>query len=297
MAKFVIQPHGRLQEAVADANGYFADEGLDYVIEGGENFGVGSAKDDRPDKTQELKSGAYEAYAAGGGNKGRKSDISCACHWAVNQASASDIGHMWGGAYIVSPGGIMVPEDSDIRTPEDLAGREVAVGYHSGSHFATIQALEPFLSPDEIKLRFVGPPWDRVDVGVDKTVDATSLWGITFLVGEQLGLRKVADCSFMMAFMFPDDADRGDIGKYMNALKRAQMDIDLAPEKYKHFYMTQVPERYRDKVEVRTFSPGERIVFLPYTKETFDKTQAWIHERNIFDEKPSYDYDRAVAAI
>ena len=30
---------------------------------------------------------------------------------------------------------------------------------------------------------------------------------------------------------------------------------------------------------MRRFSTGERIVFLPYTEETYAKTQAWIHER------------------
>jgi hypothetical protein len=31
--KFIIQPHFRLQEWVADEKGYFADEGLEYVFE------------------------------------------------------------------------------------------------------------------------------------------------------------------------------------------------------------------------------------------------------------------------
>jgi ABC-type nitrate/sulfonate/bicarbonate transport system substrate-binding protein len=30
MAKFTIQPHGRLQEWIAHEKGYFRDEGLDY---------------------------------------------------------------------------------------------------------------------------------------------------------------------------------------------------------------------------------------------------------------------------
>ena len=30
MEKFVIQPHGRLQEWIAHEKGYFRDEGLDY---------------------------------------------------------------------------------------------------------------------------------------------------------------------------------------------------------------------------------------------------------------------------
>ena len=30
MGKFTIQPHGRLQEWIADEKGYFREEGLDY---------------------------------------------------------------------------------------------------------------------------------------------------------------------------------------------------------------------------------------------------------------------------
>lgn len=35
MGKFIIQPHGRLVEMVAHEKGFFADEGLDYVLKGG----------------------------------------------------------------------------------------------------------------------------------------------------------------------------------------------------------------------------------------------------------------------
>jgi NMT1/THI5 like len=32
MAKFIIQPHGRLNDWVAHEKGYFTEEGLDYEI-------------------------------------------------------------------------------------------------------------------------------------------------------------------------------------------------------------------------------------------------------------------------
>ena len=291
MAQFVIQPHGRLQEVIADQNGYFAEENLDYVIEGGENFGVRPGE--RNDRG-ELFSGAFESYLQGGGNKGQRSDISCACHWAVNQASVSNVGQMWGGAYVFSPAAIMVPEDSPIRRPEDLKGKDIAVGYHSGSHFTTLQALEPFLAAEDIRLRFVGSPWERVDAAVRVEVPATSVWGITYLTAEQLGLRKVLDCSFMMAFMFPQSADRDDIRKYINGLRRAQMELDLFPEKYKPLYAPLIPDRYRDQADPRLFSAGERIVFLPYSEETFTRTQAWIRERNLFEDGAACDYESAV---
>jgi len=295
MTKFTIQPHGRLQEAVAHELGFFAAEGLDYEIIGGN---PGPAKQtDETGQLVDILSGAYRSYEQGRGNKGEKSDISCACHWTVNNAAANNIGTMYGKAYALTPGGIMVPEDSPIRKPEDLAGREIAVGYQSGSHYATIQALEAFLKPEDIKLKFVGTPWQRVDIAVDRDLQGASLWGITYLAGEQLGLRKVADCTFMITFMFPRGVAIEDVQKYMRALKKAQMELDLRPELYKRLYRDMIPERYRDKVDVRRFAVGERVVFLPYTEETFARTQRWIHERGIFDHSPKQvDYNLVVAA-
>ena len=295
MQKFIIQPHGRLQEWIAHEKGYFAAEGLDYEFKGGLSA-ERKKQVDAGGKVLDVMSGAFESYRQGGGNKGVKSDISCACHWAVNQASSQDIGTMWGKSYVVTPGGIMVPPDSAITRPEDLSGQEIAVGYHSGSHFTTVQALEPFLAREQIKLRFVGSSWARVDVGVERDVPATSVWGITYQVLEQLGFRKVVDTTFMIAFMYPDGVAEADVAKYMNGLRRAQMDLDLAPEKYKHFYRNEIPDRYKAAVDVRRFSSGERIVFLPYARETWTTTQAWLRERALFaEQEPVNDFTEAVA--
>lgn len=296
MAKFIIQPHGRLQEWIAHEKNYFRDEGLDYEFAAGPS--ASSAKQvDAGGKVAEVHAGAFESYKHAGGNKGVKSDISCACHWAVNQASAQHIGTMWGKAYVVTPGGVMVPPDSPITQPEQLAGREIAVGYHSGSHFTTIQSLEPFLTAEQIKLKFVGSVWARVDVGVDRDVPATSVWGLTYQVLEQLGFRKIVDTTFMIGFMFPPGVDPADVEKYMNGMKRAQIDLDLEPEKYKRYYLNEIPERYKSAVDVRRFSSGERIVFLPYNEATYAKTQAWLHERGLFEERPPViDYAASVAA-
>jgi NitT/TauT family transport system substrate-binding protein len=295
MTKFTIQPHGRLQEWIAHENGYFRDEGLDYDFV----FSLSSGRPKQLDasgKVPDLLSGAFESYKSGGGNKGTKSDISCACHWTVNQAASQQIGTMWGKSYVVAPGGIMVPPDSPIRTPEDLAEQEIAVGYHSGSHFTTIQALEAFLPRQAIKPKFVGSVWSRVDVGIDRNVPATSVWGLTYLVLEQLGFRKIVDTTFMIAFMFPSGVDPADVEKYMNGMKRAQMDLDFAPETYKHHYGKEIPERYRSSIDVRRLGPGERIVFLPYSEAVYRKTQAWLQERGLFDVQPPVNYTGAVAA-
>ena len=145
-------------------------------------------------------------------------------------------------------------------------------------------------------MKFVGLPWQRVDVAMDQDLPASSLWGITFQTAEELGLRKVVDCTFMITFMFPAGVAVENVEKYMCGLKKAQMELDLRPEKYKHHFAGMIPERYRDKVDVRRFAVGERIVFLPYTQETFQATQDWIHDRSIFDHAPErVSYVTAVA--
>ena len=174
MSKFRIQPHSRLQEWVAEEKGYFKDEGLDYEFVWGRLLGPNSGPADAvgdPVGTppQEVKSGAFESY-----EEGRACDISAACHWAVNQASSQGHGLMWGHAYSITPSGLYVPPESSIRLAADLAGVEVGVGYHSGSHFSTLQALEKFLSPDQINLRFVGGPNDRLPLDSLALVDRRS---------------------------------------------------------------------------------------------------------------------------
>ncbi|MGH7843920.1 MAG: hypothetical protein ACREQW_01930, partial [Candidatus Binatia bacterium] len=71
--------------------------------------------------------------------------------------------------------------------------------------------------------------------------------------------------------------------RYMRSLVRAQADIDVEPEQYKHYFINEIPERFRDKVDVRRFGVGERVVPQPYTQATFERTQAWMHERKLFD--------------
>ena len=89
-----------------------------------------------------------------------------------------------------------------------------------------------------------------------------------------------------MAYMFHRDVDALDIDRYMGALIRAQADIDVEPERYKHHFINEIPERFRDRVDVRRFGVGERVVPQPYTREMFEKTQAWMHALDFFDVAP-----------
>lgn len=293
MGKFVIQPHVRLQEWVADAQGYFHDEDLDYVFQT-DGFGAQSLATSSVQMSDEapavIQSGAFEDMS-----RGRTCDVSSACHWAVNAAAATNAGRMYGHAYSLSPSGIFVRADSPYREPRDLAGVDVGVGYHSGSHYSAIQGLEPFLSRDEIKLHFAGTPHDRVRLLLAGKLPAVNVFGAQYYIVEQLGFRKIVDTTFMMGFLLSANSDMEDMDKYFRALRRAQAEIDVAPEPYKHFYARELPADLAAQVDVRRFGPGERIVFEPYTRDIFDRTQKWMQTWDLFTaDQAKAQYETAV---
>ncbi len=274
MAKFIIAPHMRLQEWVAEEKGYFAAEGLDYEFRD-EILSKNGIKHDLGDKV-----GAYQTF-----EKGRSTDVSCACHWTVNVAASNGHGKLYRDAYSVSPAGIFVPPESPVREPADLANVPISVGYQSGSHYSSIQALEQYLNPEQIKLSFSdGLLFKRMELLIDRKVPAASLFSGPYYFLEQLGFRKVIDTTFMMASMITGDPDPQDVQKYFRALRRAQRDIDLRPELYTHYYKKEFPERFLDQMDTRRWGPGERIVFESYTREVYEESFEWIARRGIFPE-------------
>jgi NitT/TauT family transport system substrate-binding protein len=287
MGTYVIQSHQRLQEWVAEEHGYFSAEGLDYEFQA-----KGLAQDSKQTSTvrsadalpAEVRAGAFEDMSAG-----RACDVSSACHWAVNGVAAAGAGagvgagKMWGHAYTVTPAGIFASPQSAYYKPQDLANVPVAVGFHSGSHYATVQALEPFLERPQINLNFVGLPNDRARLLVRGEIEVANLFGAQYYLAEQLGYRKITDATFMVGFLVAPGADPEDTKRYFRALQRAQTDIDLHVEKYKRYWLRELPEDLAALVEVSRFGPGERIVFEPYTREMYDTTRQWMGAHDLLD--------------
>ena len=292
MPKFRIQPHVRLQEWVAEDRGFFREEGLDYEFEpdgfASASTTTGSSVQPGDVTPMAARSGAFEDMEAG-----RSCDVSGACHWAVNAAATASHGKMWGKAYSVCECGIFVAPDSRCRRPEDLAGVKVGVGYHSGSHYSAIQGLEPFLERGQIQLDFVGRPYDRARLLKRDEIEAANVFGAQYYILDQLGFRKLVDTTFMMGFMVAEDADTDDLERYFRALRHAQREIDLEPERYKHFWAREMPEDLLEDVDIRRFGPGERIVFEPYTRDMFERTHRWMRSWQLFDAgsvaRPAYE--------
>ena len=272
--KFVVAPHFRLHEWVAQERGYFNDEKLDYEFR--------ETMDSKASQGHHIgnKVGAYQNI-----EQGRSCNVSGACHWTVNVAAANGHGKLYPDCYSVSPSGVFVPKDSPIMTPEDLKGVPISVGYQSGSHYSTIQALEQYMPMQDINLSFNdGLLFARMEALIDGRTPACAAFSAPYYFLEQLGFRKIIDNTFMIATSITGDPDPQDVAKYFRALRRAQHDIDLRPELYTHYYRNEFPQRFHDVMDTRRWGPGERIVFEPYSRAIFENTRHWISERGIFDE-------------
>ncbi|WP_315830756.1 ABC transporter substrate-binding protein [Bradyrhizobium prioriisuperbiae] len=273
MAKFRIEAHFRLQEWVAEEKGYFRDEGLDY------EFRELIRSSDGAHHVTQGQSGAFQSI-----EKGREANITCACHWTVNVAASRGHTKLFADAYSVAPSGIFVRADSAIKSPADLADVPISVGFQSGSHYATIQALESYMPSDKIKLSFdEGMLFSRMEAFFEGKSQAATLFGGPYYFAEQLGYRKLIDTTFMVGAMINGDPDMADVRKYFNALRRAQRDIDLRPELYTHYYKMEFPERFHAAMDTRRWGPGERIVFEPYSREVFEQSFDWIAKHEIFE--------------
>ena len=128
MSTFHIHTHGRLQEWVADAQGYFAEEGLaDYTL----------SQVTLPPSLADAPAGAYPELRAGA----RRQHQLCLPLDGQYGRLQSLHGRLWGEAYSVSPCGIFVAPESGITQAEGsgrrAGGRGLPVGqplhHHPGA--------------------------------------------------------------------------------------------------------------------------------------------------------------------
>jgi ABC-type nitrate/sulfonate/bicarbonate transport system substrate-binding protein len=288
MSKFIVEPHFRLQEWVAEEKGYFRDQGLDYEF----RELIRSTEGQHHNKGGK---GAFQSI-----EQGREADVSCACHWTVNVAASTGHTKLYADLYSVAPSGVFVASGSTVRTPADLAGVPISVGFQSGSHYSTIQALEQYMPASEINLVFEdGMLFSRMEKFIDGKRPAAALFNGPYYLAEQLGFRKVIDTTFMIAAMIKGSPDPEDIRRYFRALRLAQRDIDLRPERYTHYYRNEFPDRFHARMDTRRWGPGERIVFEPYSKEVFEESFDWIAKHGIFGDGAmgSGDYDRSTVTF
>jgi hypothetical protein len=144
--------------------------------------------------------------------------------------------------------------------------------------------LHKVFPPDEIELSFIGGTQDRLFAMLDRKVPAANVFSADLYLLLQQGFRAIVDTTFMIGHLVSTEASLEDVERFFRALRRAQKDIDLAPEHYKQYLLKAVPEKLHPIVDVTGFGPGERIVFEDYTQEMYEQTHRWLEDLQLFPE-------------
>ena len=120
---FLIQPHVRLQEWVAEEHGFFREAGLDYEFE--PQGLAGSTVSTAPVRTtDEAPDRGRTAAPSRTCRRAARCDVSAACHWAVNAAASvqwrQDVGQ---GVLASARPGSSSPPESGLPAARGSGGR------------------------------------------------------------------------------------------------------------------------------------------------------------------------------
>jgi len=77
---------------------------------------------------------------------------------------------------------------------------------------------------------------------IDREIPVATLFGACMYFAEQLGFRKILDCTFMVAAIASKTRMKTMSISFYRALERAQVDIDMNHQKYSHYYKREFPE-------------------------------------------------------
>jgi NitT/TauT family transport system substrate-binding protein len=276
------QPYNGLDWLVALDEGLFAKEGLDVqLIQHG------------TERTTDLNVTDWNSVASNNGHaeavERGAANLFNACEWG-NYRRTQDTGvgcRQIGRRAAVVCGSVVVRPDSDIYVPQDLAGRTIAVPFHAGTHYLTLQLMDGFVPRDQVRLVSSGRPVERYRALMEGTVDACSVREPWITVAEKAGCRTI-----LQGFYYGTDTATPDItaDAYIainRALTEAVRRINANKRSYLHYLIEQ--ER-GDEVKALTIDDFNlnRLVFIqpgrPVPADQLQRTYDWMVSWNLIDE-------------
>jgi NitT/TauT family transport system substrate-binding protein len=249
-------PFQGLAELVADDEGLFAEEGIEIEwVKRANSPRQVDPKITTPDGLSAFASHG-EAFEKGG------ADMYNACEWG-NYRRVQDTeakGRQLGRRSIMVWAGIVVAPESDVYSPQQLAGKMVAVPYYFGTHYLTYQMLEGFLPRDLPYLT----------------------------LAEKQGCRIIIEGMYHGTEVASDDIDADTYAAFNRAVKKAVRLINSDKRRFMQYFIDRHKGQHPgiDTLTVDDFrlSRLQMVDPAPIPEDELQRTYDWMRSWGMIDE-------------
>ena len=290
-------PFQGLAELVADKEGLFALEGLDIrwvdrdPTENNVEIIKPTAIDIKDPSEVDPHSSHGKLFEQG------QADMYNACAWGNYcrvQDSEVESGRQIGRRSIVSFAGLVVRPESEVYTPQQLAGKLVGVPFYFGTHYLALHMLEGFLERDQINVCSApNGSRHRYDAMMSGMVEATTLTEPYLTLAEKNGCRVVASAFYHGTEVASDKIDAETYSKFNRAVCEAVKRINANKKKYLQYFIDY--HKGKDP-EIGTLSvsdlKGSRIVVVepaPIPEDELERTADWIKSWGMLETTENYN--------
>ena len=290
-------PFQGLAELVAYEEGLFALEGLDIKwvdrdpTENNVEIIKPTAIDIKDPSEVDPHSSHGKLFEQG------KADMYNDCEWGNYcrvQDSEVETGRQIGRRSIVSFAGLVVRPESEVYTPQQLAGKLVGVPFYFGTHYLALHMLEGFLERDQINVCSApNGSRHRYDAMMSGMVEATTLTEPYLTLAEKNGCRVVASAFYHGTEVASDKVDTETYTKFNRAVCEAVKRINANKKKYLQYFIDYHKEK---DPEIGTLSvsdlKGSRIVVVepaPIPEDELERTADWIKSWGMLETTENYN--------
>jgi NitT/TauT family transport system substrate-binding protein len=269
---------------VAQEAGFFAEEDLEVVFLPQTPWDAHRPLETDPAQVPPFwQYTAFETHAATAFN---------ACEWGqVRRAEASSVG---GRIVTLRPAlvsqAIVVRPDSSLTHVQALRHQTIAVNFHAGSHYLTLQLLEGFMEREAIQVVHVGQAPGRYQALWEGRVDAATVMEPYIALAGKHGCHVLAEGVYVGAELLSPALDTDTANGLYRAITRAVRRINADKTPYLHHLIAELP------ADLGTLSPADfhlpRLRYTaprPYPPEEFVHTVAWMRSWGLIPEDATYE--------
>ena len=290
-------PFQGLAELVAYEEGLFALEGLDIKW---------VDRDPTENNVQIIKPTAIDIKAPSEVNphsshgklfEQGKADMYNACEWGNYcrvQDSGIESGRQIGRRSIVSFAGLVVRPESEVYTPQQLAGKLVGVPFYFGTHYLALHMLEGFLKRDQINVCSApNGSRHRYDAMMSGIVEATTLTEPYLTFAEKNGCRVVASAFYHGTEVASEKVDTETYAKFNRAVCEAVKRINADKKKYLQYFIDYHKKKDPEIANLKVSDLREsRLVMVEpasIPEDELERTADWIKSWGMLETTENYN--------